>query len=192
MKKQTFSTRKIALIGMMAALVFASNYARIVIPVSIAGNSTFTLANITCCLSGLLLGPAGGLASGIGSALYDLMNPRYAAQCWITFFTKGAMGLAAGLVVKKALKQGSLSYSRALTGAIAGCAVYYPIYFLKTFLYNGLFEKGLTPAAALLLLPPKIPSSIFNAAVAIIAAPPLVLAIRTALAKNKLLRLLDE
>ena len=44
----------------------------------------------------MLLGPLGGLASGLGSALYDLTNPIFAPECWLTFLTKGAMGLAAG------------------------------------------------------------------------------------------------
>ena len=90
--KQRFTTRKLAFLGMMTALVFASNYARIIMPIAIGGRTSFTLANIVCCLSGLLLGPIGGLASGLGSALYDLTNPLYAAECWITFLTKGLMG----------------------------------------------------------------------------------------------------
>ena len=85
MKENRFSVQKLALLGMMTALVFAGNYARIIMPIAIGGRTSFTLANILCCLSGLLLGPAGGLASGLGSALYDLTNPLYAAECWITF-----------------------------------------------------------------------------------------------------------
>ena len=73
--KQRFTTRKLAFLGMMTALVFASNYARIIMPIAIGGRTSFTLANIVCCLSGLLLGPIGGLASGLGSALYDLTSP---------------------------------------------------------------------------------------------------------------------
>ena len=74
-----FDPRTLAFLGMMTALVFASNYARIIMPIAIGGRTSFTLANIVCVLSGLLLGPIGGLASGLGSALYDLTNPLYAA-----------------------------------------------------------------------------------------------------------------
>lgn len=187
-----FSTRKLALLGMMAAVVFAGNYARIVIPISLGGQTAFTLANIFCCLSGLLLGPVGGLASGVGSALYDLMDPRYAADCWITFITKGAMGLAAGLAVAGALKSEKLTYARALTGSAAACVTYYILYFAKTFFYSGLLLKGLTVPLAGALVLEKVPASIFNAAIALIAAPPLAMAIIAALKRSGLDRLLRE
>ena len=83
---------KLTMLGMMTALVFVSNYLRITMPIAIGGRTSFTLANIMCCLSGLLLGPVGGVASGVGSALYDLTNPAYAPECWITLITKGVMG----------------------------------------------------------------------------------------------------
>lgn len=187
-----FSTRKLALLGMMAAVVFAGNYARIVIPISLGGQTAFTLANIFCCLSGLLLGPVGGLASGVGSALYDLMDPRYAADCWITFITKGAMGLSAGLAVAGALKSEKLTYARALVGSAAACVTYYILYFAKTFFYSGLLLKGLTVPLAGALVLEKVPASIFNAAIALIAAPPLAIAIISALRRSGLDRLLRE
>lgn len=183
--RNSFSTRKLALAGMMAAVVFAGNYARIVIPISLGGQTAFTLGNIFSCLSGLLLGPVGGLSSGIGAALYDLMDPRYAADCWITFITKGAMGLAAGLAASFARKEGgSLSYLRALAATVLGCVTYYILYFAKTFFYSGLLLKGLTPALAGALVLEKIPASVFNAAIAIAAAPPLAIAILAALQRS--------
>ena len=165
--KERFTTQKLVLLGMMAALVFASNYARITMPIAIGGKTSFTLANIVCCLSGLILGPVGGLASGLGSALYDLTNPLFAAECWITFLTKGAMGLVAGLAVKGSLSRGELTYGRSLLGAACGCAAYYVLYFTKCFLYDGILLEGLQPMVALGILPLKLPASIFNAAVAL-------------------------
>ena len=184
--KERFTTQKLVLLGMMAALVFASNYARITMPIAIGGKTSFTLANIVCCLSGLILGPVGGLASGLGSALYDLTNPLFAAECWITFLTKGAMGLVAGLAVKGSLSRGELTYGRSLLGAACGCAAYYVLYFTKCFLYDGILLEGLQPMVALGILPRKLPASIFNAAVALVAAPPLALAIRRALRNSGL------
>ncbi|MCI5704786.1 MAG: ECF transporter S component [Oscillospiraceae bacterium] len=184
--KERFTTQKLVLLGMMAALVFASNYARITMPIAIGGKTSFTLANIVCCLSGLILGPVGGLASGLGSALYDLTNPLFAAECWITFLTKGAMGLVAGLAVKGSLSRGELTYGRSLLGAACGCAAYYVLYFTKCFLYDGILLEGLQPMVALGILPLKLPASIFNAAVALVAAPPLALAIRRALRNSGL------
>ncbi|WP_297719277.1 ECF transporter S component [Intestinimonas sp.] len=186
MKQSKLSPQKLAVLGMMTALVFASNYARIIMPIAIGGRTSFTLANIVCCLSGLLLGPVGGVASGLGSAIYDLTNPLYAAECWITFLTKGVMGLVAGLAVRRALERDKLSYLNGLFGAILGCAAYYVLYFAKSYFYDGLLIEGLQPMVALAALPLKLPASIFNAAVAIIAAPPLALAIRAALKRSGL------
>lgn len=184
--KQRFTTRKLAFLGMMTALVFASNYARIIMPIAIGGRTSFTLANIVCCLSGLLLGPIGGLASGLGSALYDLTNPLYAAECWITFLTKGLMGTVAGLVVARYVNDEKLAYPRCLLGAVLGCVAYYILYFFKSVAYDGVLVEGLQPMVALAALPLKFPASIFNAAVAIIAAPPLCIALRAALRRSGL------
>ena len=164
-----FSTVRLAVLGMMTALVFAGNFFRIIIPLS-TGQTAFTLANIMCCLSGLLLGPIGGLAAGLGSALYDLTNPLYASECWLTFLTKGAMGLGAGLAMLPARRRSEMGYGRCLLGAGLGCAVYYVM-----------LVGGLTFEAAALLLPLKVPASVVNAILAMAAAPPLCLAIRRAL-----------
>ena len=186
--RKGFSTRTLALAGMMAAVVFAGNYARIVIPISLGGQTAFTLGNIFSCLSGLLLGPIGGLSSGIGAALYDLMDPRYAAECWMTFFTKGAMGLAAGLVAAGGLKKENLTYPRALVGGLVGCVVYYILYFAKTFFYSGMLLKGLAAPLAGALVLEKVPASIFNGVIAVVAAPPLAIAILAALKRSGLKR----
>ena len=189
---KSFSTRKLALLGMLAAVVFAGNYARIVMPLAIGSQTSFTLANIFCCLSGLLMGPVGGLASGIGSMLYDLTDPRFISDCWITLLTKGAMGLCAGLAVRGALKEDKLTYPRAPLGAAVGCVAYYILYFAKTFFYTGLVKQGLPAPGAWLLVIEKIPASLFNAAIALIAAPPVTLAVIQALKRSKLDRLLRE
>ncbi|MCQ2447624.1 MAG: ECF transporter S component [Oscillibacter sp.] len=181
MKQSHSKTLSLAMLGMMTALVFVSNYLRVTMPIAIGGKTSFTLANIMCCLSGLLFGPVGGLASGLGSALYDLTNPAYAAECWITFLTKGAMGLMAGVMMRKFRQEPT--YPRCLLGAVVGCVTYYILYFFKCFAYDGLLVEGLTAAVAVGILPLKVPASIFNAAVAIIAAPPLCLAIHKALQK---------
>lgn len=187
--KQKMSTQRLAFLGMMTALVFAGNYARVVMPVPVGGVPSFTLANILCVLSGLLLGPVGGLASGLGSALYDLTNPLWAAECWITFLTKGAMGLMAGVAVsagRRGPEARRATYGRYLLSAVAGCLTYYVLYYLKDFFYNGMLLGGLQPQAAALTLLALVPTSLFNGGVAVIAAPPLALAIREALKRGGL------
>ncbi|MBM6976728.1 ECF transporter S component [Intestinimonas butyriciproducens] len=187
--KQKMSTQRLAFLGMMTALAFAGNYARIVMPVPVGGVPSFTLANILCVLSGLLLGPVGGLASGLGSALYDLTNPLWAAECWITFLTKGAMGLMAGVAVsagRRGPEARRATYGRYLLSAVAGCLTYYVLYYLKDFFYNGMLLGGLQPQAAAVTLLALVPTSLFNGGVAVIAAPPLALAIREALKRGGL------
>ena len=69
-----------------------------------------------------------------------------------------------------------------------GCLTYYLLYFSKSLFYDNMLVGGLPFAAAALLLPLKIPASLFNAAAAIAAAPPLCLAIRAALRREMCIR----
>lgn len=186
MKDQKIKTQKIVMTAMLAALVAVSSAIRIQVPADITGTSAFHLGNIMCALSGILLGPwFGGLAAGMGSAIYDMFNPLYISECWLTFLMKGALGLLAGLIARMGRKnrlpqgghiwQGTLG--AAYLGAVAGALGYAFLYLAKTFFYSGLLMHGLTPAAAWVTVISKIPATIFNAAVAIIGAPPLAIAL---------------
>lgn len=118
-KKHTLTTRKIVFAALMAALTVAGSALRVTLPLDIAGTTSFHLGNIMCALSGILLGPwLGGLASGLGSAIYDIMNPLYISECWITFLTKGAYGLVAGLIIRAGGKK--FGYVKALLATLAG------------------------------------------------------------------------
>lgn len=192
MKKSTFTTKKIVLTALMAALTVAGSALRIKVP-SVVGTSAFHLGNILCALSGILLGPwLGGLAAGLGSAIYDiLLDPMYLSECWITCLTKGAYGLVAGLVfwgmkklfaAKKDGKDGS--YISALVATVAGALTYALLYLSKTCFYSGMLMKGLTLEGALWGTVDKLPATTFNAVVAIIAAPALAVAITAALKKS--------
>ena len=113
-----------------------------------------------------------------------MTNPLYISECWITFLTKGAYGLAVGLVVWKA--KGNWNYGKATLATVAGALTYAVLYLAKSYFYNGLLLKGLTPAAALTTVIAKLPATTFNAVVAIIFAPILGIAIRKALERNHL------
>ena len=185
MKKQAITTKHLVLTALLAALTVAGSALRVTLPIDIAGTTSFHLGNIMCALSGLLLGPwLGGLASGLGSAIYDLTNPLYIPECWITFLTKGAYGLAVGLVVWKS--KSSWGYVKAILATAVGALTYAILYLAKSYFYNGLLIKGLTSAAALTTVIAKLPATIFNAVVAIIFAPILGIAIRKALERNHL------
>ena len=193
MKQSTITTKKIVLTALMAALTVAGSAIRVTLPIDIGGNTSFHLGNIMCALAGLLLGPwYGALAAGIGSMIYDFTNPLYIAESWITFLTKGAYGLVAGLVFLQASKHlwkqtaaVWAAYVRAALASAAGAVTYALLYLLKSYI-KGIVVSGLTHDAAMLTLASKLPATIFNGVVAVIFAPILIVAIKAALKKNHL------
>ena len=179
------STKKIVFTALMAALTVAGSALRITIPVDIAGTTSFHLGNIMCALGGILLGPwYGALAAGLGSAIYDMMNPLYISEAWITFLTKAAYGLAAGAVIRCGKQP--WTGIRAAAATTAGAFVYAVLYLSKTCFYSGMLMKGLPLEAAALTVVTKLPATAFNAVVAIVFAPILAVSIRAALQKNRL------
>lgn len=178
--------------GMMTAIVFVGNYLRITMPIAVGGVTAFTLANILCALSGILLGPWWGfLAAGLGSAIYDLTMPVYAAEAPITFFTKGMYGLAAGLVLHlifvKLLKKPADSYGPQVVSAACAAVGYLLIYSVKNYFYNGMFMEGYTTAVQCwAVVVAKIPATLVNGALAVIFSPILGVALRKALKRARL------
>lgn len=181
--KKTFTTKRIVLAALMAALTVAGSAMRITLPLEVAGTTSFHLGNIMCALSGILLGPTlGGLAAGLGSAIYDMMNPLYISEAWITFLFKGAYGLMAGLAAWSGTKE--WGYPRAVAASVTGALTYAVLYLAKSYFYNGMILSGLTASAAMLAVVSKLPATIFNAVIAIVCAPLLAMSIRTALKNN--------
>ena len=178
---QKISTKRIAMAGLLAALTAVGSAMRITVPADLVGTSSIHLGNIFCALSGLLLGPGmGGLAAGLGSAIYDMANPLYIGEAWLTFLMKGAYGLAAGLVFKHLELR---EYVRDLLGTTAGALTYAVLYLGKTFV-KAVIVSGLTTDAALIATAAKLPATTFNMAVAMVVAPILSKAIRKALEQN--------
>ena len=190
--KQHFTTKKIVMGALLAALTVAGSALRIKLPLEIAGTTAFHLGNIMCALSGILLGPwLGGLSAGLGSAIYDMLDPVYISECWITFLFKGAYALVTGLIAwnggKKAWNvHGVRSYGKACLATVAGALTYAALYLAKSYFYSGRLLAGLTHEAALLNLIGKLPATTFNACVAIIGAPLLAVAISKALEKSRI------
>ncbi len=182
-RKPRISTRRLVLTALLAALTVGGSAIRITLPLEISGTTSFHLGNILCVLSGLLLGPwLGGLAAGMGSAIYDMLNPLFISEAPITFLLKGVYGLVAGLIAWAGHKR--WSYEKATLAAAISALTYAALYLAKSYFYNGLFLGGLTPKAALLNLVGKLGPTAFNAAVAILFAPMLAVAIRKALERN--------
>ena len=192
MRKEQKLIMKICAVAMMAAIVFVGNYLRVKIPVSLGGTTSFTLANILCALAGLLLGPWwGGLAAGMGSAIYDMLDPEYIVEAPITFLTKGMYGLVAGLVLYYIFKNSKEKYGPQAVAAACSAAAYLLVYSVKVFFYNGMVLQGLTePAQCWILVASKLPASVFNGVVAVVFAPILGVALMKALRASHLDRMI--
>lgn len=191
MNTKKLTTKKLVFAALMAALTVAGSALRIKVPLDISGFSAFHLGNILCALSGILLGPwLGGVAAGLGSAIYDMFDPVYISECWLTFLMKGAYGVIAGLVAWSGKTPWSTdkknSYLHALAASVAGALTYAALYLAKGYFYSGRLLSGLTHEAALLNLLGKLPATFFNAIIAIVCAPLLAMAIHKALQKSHL------
>lgn len=127
-KKSFFSVRNMAVIGVLTALVFALSW----VYIPIGDVSRIHFGNIMCLLSGLLFGPfVGGMAAGLGSMFFDLTNPAYMAEFWITFLTKFAMGFVAGLL-SRSLENRVPAGLRFPLAAVGGQALYIILYMFKS------------------------------------------------------------
>ncbi len=177
------TTRKIVFAALMTALTVVGSGLRIKVPAGLVGTSAFHLGNIMCALSGILLGPwLGGLAAGLGSAIYDMFDPMYIAECWLTFLMKGVYGLVVGLIFRTGSKR---NYIKATLASATGAVTYALLYLFKSYV-KAIIVQGVAASAAWIAVLDKIPATVFNAAVAIVFAPMLAAAIRTALKKNHL------
>ena len=185
---------KICTCAMMAAVVFVGNYLRVKIPVSLGGTSAFTLANILCALSGILLGPYwGGLAAGLGSAIYDMLDPEYIIEAPITFLTKGMYGLVAGLVLYYIFKHSKEKYGPQVAATACAAVAYMVVYTVKNFFFNGMVLQGFTsPVQCWALAVSKLPATVTNGIIAIIFAPILGVAIMRALRSAHLDKMLAK
>ena len=181
MREQHKRLLRLVMTALLAALVFCGSKLEIILPLSIGGNTRFHLGNIMCALSGILLGPWwGGLAAGLGSALYDCTSPLYIAEAPITFVTKGLYGVIAGAVFVAVFRR-KATYPAMAVSTVCAAVSYIIIYLAKTFFYNSMLLEGMSASAAWVATVLKVPSSLFNGGVAIVLAPLLAFAVLRAL-----------
>lgn len=174
MKKKTFTTYKIAFIGVMAAVVCVVTFFRFPLL-----GSKVHFANAMCLMSGLLFGGlGGGLAAGLGSALYDGLFGGYdIIQCLITFASKFLMAFICAKIAGRGEAQ---SKGRVITACVIGALSYVVLYMYKTFIYQA-FVYGYPIETVWLTVGSKLPASLINAVFAMMAAPILYAAINPAL-----------
>ena len=188
--KRKFSTLHLAIIGLMAALVFVATNFRIDIPTPL-GKTMLHLGNVMCLLSGLLFGGVtGGLAAGFGSAMFDLFDPTFAPEFWITFIMKFAMGFIAGYIAHGNGRNGEDKKFN-IIAAITGAVTYVILYIGKTFIMSYfILSKEFSVVVAATIT--KGTTSLINAIIAVIASLVIVLAIRPALKSAGLFKKLER
>lgn len=182
-QKDLHPVLKIVLTALFAALVFIGSMISVPIPVAVGNVSRIHLGNIFCLLSGLILGPlGGGLAAGTGSALYDVMNPKYIASSPFTFVFKFALAAVCGAISLWAEKRGKSVHGWNIAASIAGSVVYMVCYLSKAFVESTLLGNELQ--VTLLAVSTKAVTSGVNAVIAVVVSVPLYTMIRAALKRS--------
>lgn len=174
--KQSSAFHRLVYGAVLAALVCVVTFFRFPLL-----GSKVHFANAMCLLSGLLMGPAaGGLAAGLGSALYDSLFGGYDfIQCAITFVSKFLMAWVCGKIAFAGDSQ-ARKHSWNTAACVIGALTYVALYMLKTFVYQK-FVYGYPADTVWATMLSKLPASLINAVAAMIAAPILYAALRPAL-----------
>ena len=177
---------RIVFIGVMAAMVYVVTLFRI--PV---GQSKIHLANAVCLLCGMLLGPVpGGIAAGLGSALYDAFYGYDLINVLITFVSKFAMAWVCGALLRAFPVEKRKNVPQMAVSAVCGALTYVALYMLKTFIYQKFVYAYPMDAVRVTMIGKLIPSLI-NAAAAVVAAPIFYRAVLPALRSAGILRKLN-
>lgn len=178
-KKSMFGLYDIVMIGLMATIVFVLTYfVKIQIPTP-TGPVMFKVANIFILLSGLLLGGIrGGLAAGLGSMIYDLLDPAYVTESWITFIRFFLIAFICGVI---AYARGSHGENKVqnIIATVVGAISSVALYAIQCVIM--LMVTGSSFSAAVVASAPKLFVSSINAVIALVFAALLVFPLRMAL-----------
>ena len=155
----------IVFVGVLAAMVYVVTLFRFPLL-----GSKVHFANAVCLLSGMLLGPTlGGMAAGIGSALFDAFTGYDFINVLITFVSKFAMAWVCGKVMDASAKERH-RFDHTFLASVAGALTYVALYMLKTYVYNR-FVYGFPLQTVGATVVSKLIPSLINAVAAIVAAP---------------------
>lgn len=189
MNSRDHSTRKlyqIVFTALMAAIVFVSTSFLKVDIVTPVGPTMIKSGNIFCLLAGLLFGGIpGGLASGIGSMLYDLLDPRFVADAPLTFVRFFLMGAICGWIAHARGAKG-LKFSQNLAAVIIASVFSFSFYGIKSIIDLLLAGSAFEPALIAVL--PKLATSGINYLVAIVFSLILAIPLNRALDKAGMLQ----
>ncbi len=185
MRKSKLNAVTLCFAAMLAAMVYVVTLFRFPLL-----GSKVHFANAVCLLSGMLLGPViGGVAAGLGSALYDGFAGYDFVNVLITFVSKFAMAFVCGaLMHRQHARRGRID--RTVLSGVAGALTYVLLYMLKTYIYNR-FVYAFPPETVLATVVSKLIPSLINAGAAIIAAPLFYHAVLPALRSTGIMRQLQ-
>ena len=167
--QKKFTVRDLAEIGVLAALVFVATYFIKFGPIpTLAGPTMLKTGNAVCLLGALHFGKTkGGLAAGIGSAMFDLTQPAFVAGAPFTFAFFFAMAYVCGLVSKIGGNDGTKTKQN-IIGAVCGAVTYLILHLGKSFIT--LVLEGSDASAALAACSTKLITSGINAVFAVVVA----------------------
>jgi len=181
MKKQNARLLQIVFAGVMAAMVYVVTLFRFPLL-----GSKVHFANAVCLVSGMLLGPVqGGIAAGLGSALYDAFSGYDLINVLITFVSKYAMAWVCGALLRREGRH-LRRLDHTVLACVCGALTYVALYMLKTYVYQRLVYGFPLETVGATMVSKLIPSLI-NAGVAIVAAPVFYHAVLPALRATGLL-----
>lgn len=180
MKDRKFSTYDIVVVGLMAAVCFATTAFLKIGPFPTpAGPTMLKVGNIFCLLAGLLFGGVrGGLAAGIGSALYDLTDPIFVADAPFTLIRFFLMAFICGMIAHWGNADGK-NHKLNIAGAVAGSTFSVAFYIIKGII--ALVLEGSVLSAAVAASSVKLVTSGINAIIAVAVAVLIAPACRKAL-----------
>ena len=122
----------------------------------------FHLGNSMCLLAAFLM-PAfhAGIASGVGSMLFDILFYTSGPSCIITLITKFVMGYTAGIIFEKT--------KNAIVAGTIGEIAYIILYAIKTYIERR-FILSMAIEAVMPILATKVGASVVNAIAAIVVS----------------------
>jgi uncharacterized membrane protein len=173
--------------GVMTALVFIFTNVKIVLPLG-PTNQIIHMGNAFCLIAGLILSPVlAGLCAGLGCFIFDILTPAFFSSALSTFFLKFIMAFSCSIIVLRAKN----CRERSLNTLASAAAVFIHItlHGIKTFLWN-IFFLQLPMESALVLLGKVSFVSLINGILAVLTAVPLAMAIKKALTKIGISKLL--
>jgi uncharacterized membrane protein len=167
-KKLNVKVRDIAIVGMMAAIIYL---ATAIINVPSPYKGVLHAGDSMVFAAAVLFGrKKSAVAAAIGMSLFDLLSP-YAIWAPFTFFIKGSMAYLAAVIAYRSNNDGKNVKNNIIAFAAAGLWMTFAYFIAGNIL--SVFAYGLTLNVSLLQNALDIPSNILQVVVGMVIAVPL-------------------